>query len=339
MGFSIPFPKAYAPIACQQCANGRKKIYLQISASDTLDTWQGRSVGHFTHALDYQDYETEYLIKQVHARRAAKGDPSKFKREPAPQKRHITVSSMDDFYNGITKLIKDCYQIEGISIDSHGAEGLLGFGDDIITAAHIEKLKGASCAMSPGAEIKINSCNTGKGCSGENFLRAWASSFLQNGGKVYANTHYSIGIAGLPIKQKSINFDRQILTVEKGLQNSKWDNDAKNCPDIYKDKLERIHSLKKKLAENPNCKFKGKYYLIENLERARGMIEPLLAAYKKTGWSRSSIAPVDNFEEFDTSGIDKYWDEIEKNETNVSLCEFGKKARTEPSTFRFPKAQ
>lgn len=104
------------------------------------------------------------------------------------------IQSQDDLRKTFDSLLKKCVKIKELKMFGHGAPGVVevvGKSQLDITTTR-EQFASYSCLMAPNANIELESCNTGRGCRGDDFMANFAQTMLPKGGTFTANTNYGV---------------------------------------------------------------------------------------------------------------------------------------------------
>ncbi|MFS4458275.1 DUF4347 domain-containing protein [Bdellovibrio sp. HCB2-146] len=179
------------------------------------------------------------------------------------------IQSQEDLRKVFDSLLKKCVKIKDLRIFAHGAPGIAQVIEnsnlDLNTTR--EQFASYSCLMAPNANIALMSCNTGRGCRGEDFMANFAQTMLPKGGTFTANTNYalygSIFAITSPIvinlTQKQVTykpnswprFEWNYLGQVSGIKDS-FKQDTKTCVDELKKAIDQFKESSKD-AEDQNC--------------------------------------------------------------------------------------
>lgn len=197
------------------------------------------------------------------------------------------VNSKEDIQKTFDSLLQKCVKIKDLRIFAHGFVGGadLGYPDlDIETTR--DKFANYSCLMSADANIEMMSCNTGRGCRGEDFMANFAQTMLPKGGKFTANTHYGVTpLVGI-VPFFSVNLTKREVTYKpnswpryewnlvgtvSGIKNS-YKQDAKVCADELKEAVVEFQDAAKD-ADDKKCVQRMSSDLVKKVETLKTKFE------------------------------------------------------------------
>lgn len=179
------------------------------------------------------------------------------------------IQSPEDLRKAFNSLSQKCVKIKDLKIFAHGAPGVAEvIGDSILDLRTTrEQFANYSCLMSADANVELNSCNTGRGCRGEDFMANFAQTMLPKGGTFTANTHYLLSGGFLAVLSPTvINLTkRQVTYKPNSWPRFEWNylgqvsgikdyykQDTKTCVDELQAAIKQFKDISKD-AEDQKC--------------------------------------------------------------------------------------
>jgi hypothetical protein len=149
---------------CPPCPEGTRELTLLVGSREFI------APGQTMH------------LSAVHSEFAS-GAPTSGERDD------VWVSSPQELRREVLGFARRCRRIKYMMIATHGGPGWFGLGDGGEQAsvlqldANLERtLGGLSCALAPGATVKLSGCSVASRCEGENFVSVVAKQLLSRGG-------------------------------------------------------------------------------------------------------------------------------------------------------------
>jgi hypothetical protein len=160
------------------------------------------------------------------------------------------VDSIEDTAQKLSEMAKSCKSIKRLITAGHAYPGSTLAGN--LNLQTIEKLAPYSCLFEQMSEIQFKGCNVGKGCIGDLFFHAVASTLLTKGGIVTGPTDYydtELCFIGFSVNGKSrkltYNPSDKGLPYKweiTGLAISNGDSGPKHCANEINESLKKIQT-------------------------------------------------------------------------------------------------